>query len=56
MTIKGVKNHLKGSSTLHLDDSIKNIVNNYPHKSNKIKEKINKITRIIKELKKLKDG
>ena len=40
MTIKGVQNHLNGSSTLHLDDSIKNIVNNYPHKSNKIKKKI----------------
>ena len=56
MTIKGVKSHLKSIGTLNLDDSIKNIVNNHSLKRNKIKEKVNKITKIIKELKKIKDG
>ena len=56
MTIKGVKGYLKNPKTLNLDDSIKIVVNNHSSKRNMIRKRINKITKIIKELKKLKDG
>ena len=56
MTIKGVKGYLKNPKTLNLDDSSKIVVNNHSSKRNMIRKRINKITKIIKELKKLKDG
>ena len=56
MTIKGVKGYLKNPKTLNLDDSSKIVVNNHSSKRDMIRKRVNKITKIIKELKKLKDG
>ena len=56
MTIKGAKTLLKKESSINLDDSVKNIVTTHVLEKDKIKEKINKISKIINELKKLKNG
>ena len=56
MTIKGVRGYLKNPKTLNLDDSSKIVVNNHSSKRDMIRKRVNKITKIIKELKKLKDG
>ena len=56
MTIKGVKAILNNQKSLMLDDSIKYGVNNQTFNKVKIKDKIKKISKIINELKKLKNG
>ncbi len=56
MTIKGVKAMLNNPKSLTLDDSTKYNVTNQPHRKEKIKNKIKKISKIIDELKELKNG
>ena len=56
MTIKGVKAVLNNPKTLTLDDTTKYSVNNQSLNKEKIKDKIKKISKIIDELKKLKNG
>jgi len=56
MTIKGAKTLLKKESSINLDDSVKNIVTTHVLEKDKIKEKINKISKIINELKGFKNG
>ena len=56
MTIKGVKAILNNPKSLALDDTTKYSVTNQSFKKEKIKDKIEKISRIIEELKELKNG
>ena len=56
MTIKGAKAILNNPKSLELDGTIKYSVNNQSLNKEKIKDKIKKISKIIDELKKLKNG
>ena len=56
MTIKGVKSILNNPKSLSLDYTTKYDVNNQFSNKVKIKDKIKKISKIINELKKLKNG
>ena len=56
MTIKGVKAMLNNPNSLTLDDTAKNSVTNQSFKKEKIKDKIKKISKIIDQLKELKNG
>ena len=56
MTIKGVKIALTNSHMLSLDDSTKYSVGTLSLNKDKIKKKTQNITKIINELKKLKNG
>ena len=56
MTIKGAKAILNNPKSLELDGTIKYSVNNQSLNKEKIKGKIKKISNIIIELKKLKNG
>ena len=56
MTIKGVKAVLNNPKSLTLDDTTKYSVTNQSLKKEKIKDKIKKISKIIDELKQLKNG
>ena len=56
MTIKGVKAMLNNPKSLSLDDTAKNSVTNQSFKKEKIKDKIKKISKIIDQLKELKNG
>ena len=56
MTIKGAKAILNNPKSLKLDGTIKYSVNNQSLNKEKIKGKIKKISKIIDELKKLKNG
>ena len=56
MTIKGVKLILNNPKSLTLDDTTKYSVTNQSFKKEKIKDKIKKISKIINELKELKNG
>ena len=56
MTIKGVKAMLNNPKSLTLDDTTKYGVTNQSLKKEKIKDKIKKISKIIDELKELKNG
>ena len=56
MTIKGVKIALTNPHILSLDDSTKNSVATLSLNKDKIKKKAQKITKIINELKTLKNG
>ena len=56
MTIKGVKAVLNNPKSLTLDDTTKYSVSNQSLNKEKIKDKIKKISKIIDELKKLKNG
>ena len=56
MTIKGVKAMLNNPKSLTLDDTTKYSVTNQSLKKEKIKDKIKNISKIIDELKELKNG
>ena len=56
MTIKGVKAVLNNPKSLTLDDTTKYSVTNQSFNKEKIKDKIKKISKIIDELKQLKNG
>ena len=56
MTIKGVKAVLNSPKSLKLDDTTKYSVSNQSLNKVKIKDKIKKISKIIDELKELKNG
>ena len=56
MTIKGVKAVLNNPKSLTLDDTTKYSVSNQSLNKEKIKDKIKKISKIIDELNKLKNG
>ena len=56
MTIKGAKAILNNPKSLELDGTIKYSVNNQSLNKEKIKGKIKKISKIIDELKELKNG
>jgi len=56
MTIKGVKAVLNNPKSLTLDDTTKYGVSNQSFNKEKIKDKIKKISKIIDELKELKNG
>ena len=56
MTIKGVKAVLNNPKSLTLDDTTKYSVSNQSLNKEKIKGKIKKISKIIDELKELKNG
>ena len=56
MTIKGVKAVLNNPKSLILDDTTKYSVSNQSLNKKKIKDKVKKITKIIDELKELKNG
>ena len=56
MTIKGVKAVLNNPKSLTLDDTTKYSVSNQSLEKEKIKDKIKKISKIIDELKELKNG
>ena len=56
MTIKGVKAVLNNPKSLTLDDTTKYSVSNQSFNKEKIKDKIKKISKIIDELKELKNG
>ena len=56
MTIKGVKAVLNNPKLLTLDDTTKYSVSNQSLNKEKIKDKIKKISKIIDELKELKNG
>ena len=56
MTIKGVKAVLNNPKSLTLDDTTKYSVSNQSFNKEKIKDKIKKISKIIDELKQLKNG
>ncbi len=56
MTIKGVKAMLNNPKSLTLDDTTKYSVTNQSLEKVKIKDKIKKISKIIDELKELKNG
>ena len=56
MTIKGVKAVLNNPKSLALDDTTKYSVSNQSLNKEKIKDKVKKISKIIDELKGLKNG
>jgi len=56
MTIRGVKTALSNPKSLSLDYTTKNGVSNQFFNKEMIKDKIKKISKIINELKKLKNG
>ena len=56
MTIKGVKAVLNNPKSLTLDDTTKYSVSNQSLTKEKIKDKIKKISKIIDELKEMKNG
>ena len=56
MTIKGAKNVLNNPSSLKLDANIENSITTSSFDKDKIKDKINKISKIIEEIKNLKNG
>ena len=56
MTIKGVKAVLNNPKSLTLDDTTKYSVSNQSLNKEKIKDKIEKISKLIDELKELKNG
>jgi len=56
MTIKGVKAILNNPKSMTLDDTTNYSVTNQSLKKEKIKDKIKKISKIIDELKELKNG
>ena len=56
MTIKGVKAVLNNPKSLTLDDTTKYSVSNQSQNKEKIKDRIKKISKIIDELKELKNG
>ena len=57
LTINGVKKILNRSEPVSIDDTINNDIYNADKKSAKfIKEKVKNISKIIKDLKKIKDG
>ena len=56
MTIKGVKAVLNNQKSLTLDDTTKYGVSNQSHRKEKIKDKVKKISKIIDELRELKNG
>ena len=56
MTIKGVKAVLNNPKSLTLDDTTKYSVSNQTLNKEKIKDKMKKISKIIDELKELKNG
>ena len=56
MTIKGAKTVLNNPKSLILDDTTKYSVTNHSPNKEKIKNKIKKISKIIEELKELKNG
>ena len=56
MTIRGVKKVLNNPKSLTLDDTTKYSVSNQSLNKEKIKDKIKKISKILDELKKLKNG
>jgi len=56
MTIKGVKAVLNNQKSLTLDDTTKYGVSNQSLKKEKIKDKVKKISKIIDELRELKNG
>ena len=56
MTIKGVKAVLNNQKSLTLDDTTKYGVSNQSLNKEKIKDKMKKISKIIDELKELKNG
>ena len=56
MTIRGVKAILNNSKSLTLDDTSTYGVNSHSFDKEKIKNKITRISKIINELKKLKNG
>ena len=56
MTIKGVKAMLNNPKSLTLDDTTNYSVTNQSLKKEKIKDKIKKISKIIDELRELKNG
>ena len=56
MTIKGVKAVLNNPKSVTLDDTTKYSVSNQSLEKEKIKDKIKKISKIINELKELKNG
>ena len=56
MTIKGAKAVLNNPKSLTLDDTTKYSVTNQSSNKEKIKNKIKKISKIIEELKELKNG
>ena len=56
MTIKGVKAVLNNPKSFTIDDATKYSVNNQSFNKEKIKDKIIKISKIIDELKELKNG
>ena len=56
MTIKGVKAVLNNQKSSTLDDTTKYSVSNQSQNKEKIKDKIKKISKIIDELKELKNG
>ena len=56
MTIKGVKAVLNNPKSVALDDTTKYGVSNKSLKKEKIKDKVKKISKIIDELKDLKNG
>ena len=56
MTIRGVKKVLNNPKLLTLDDTTKYSVSNQSLTKEKIKDKIKKISKIIDELKELKNG
>ena len=56
LTIKGVKAVLNNPNSLSLDDTTKYSVVNQSRNKEKIKNKINKISKIIEELKEFKNG
>ena len=56
MTIKGVKAVLNNPKSLTLDDTTNFSVSNHPLSKEKIKKKLTNISKIIDELKQLKNG
>ena len=56
MTIKGAKTALNNPKSLTLDGTTKYSVSNQSHNKEKIKDKIKKISKILDELKELKNG
>ena len=56
MTIKGVKAILNNSKSHKLDETIRHDVNNNSQNKEKIKNKVRKISKILEELKKIKNG
>ena len=56
MTIKGVKTVLDNPSALSLDDPSTFSVINHPFNREKFKEKLAKISKLIKEIKQIKNG